>query len=126
MLLMDAWHVVVVRLIEELLLYFSGLLLLRDVCRTCRVLWIGIRKRLNLSPATSYSLILLDLQDAAGIDWFYVASLSLAVLLVFLVNVVHQLLDLVASNHILGIESRTDAEMEWFFRLLLLWTFLES
>ena len=125
-LLRDAWNKVTVRLVEELLLYFCRLLLLGDDWRTCRVLRIGVRKRLNLSPATSHSLILLDLQDAAGINWLDIASLPLTVLLVLLVNVKKQLLDLVTCSHILRIESWTDAEMKRFFRLFLLRTFLES
>ena len=125
-LLRDAWNKVTVRLVEELLLYFCRLLLLCDDWRTCRVLWISVRKRLNLSPATSHSLVLLDLQDAAGINWLDIASLPLTVLLVLLVNVKKQLLDLVTCCHILRIESWTDAEMERFFRLLLLRTFFKS
>ena len=125
-LLRDAWNEITIRLVEELLLYFCRLLLLCDDLRPCRVLWISVRKRLNLSPATSHSLVLLDLQDAAGINWLDVASLPLTVLLVFLVNVKKQLLDLVTCCHILRIESWTNAEMKRFFRLFLLRTFLES
>ena len=126
-LLRDAWNEVVVRLIEELLLNLSRLLLLRNygIIRR-RVLWVCVRKRLNLSSATCYSLILLNLQDATGVDRLDVTSLSITVLLVLFVNVKEELLDLVACSHVLRIESRTDTEMKWFFRLFLLRTFLES
>ena len=100
--------------------------LMRDDRWSSRVLWISVWKRLNLSPASSHCLVLLDLQDATGVDWSDVTPLSLTVLLVLFVDVQKQLFNLVAGCHVLWIESWTDAKMERFFRFFLLWTFFES
>lgn len=78
---------------------------MRDDRWSSRVLWISVWKRLNLSPASSHCLVLLDLQDATGVDWSDVTPLSLTVLLVLLVDVQKQLFNLVAGCHVLWIES---------------------
>ena len=78
---------------------------MRDDRWSSRVLWISVWKRLNLSPASSHCLVLLDLQDATGVDWSDVTPLSLTVLLVLFVDVQKQLFNLVAGCHVLWIES---------------------
>ena len=64
------------------------MILLRIYClRICRVLRVCIGQRLDLSSASSYSLVLFYLQNTTGVNWFYVASQLFAVLLVILIHV---------------------------------------
>ena len=53
----------------------------------CRVLRVCIGQRLDLSSASSYSLVLFYLQNTTRVNWFYVASQLFAVLLVILIHV---------------------------------------
>ena len=91
----------------------------------CRVWCVDIWKGLNLSSTPSHSLVLFNLQDATRVDRLNVAPLSLAVLLVLLVDIEQKVLDLVAGSHILRVEAGTDAEMERLLGLLLFWSFFE-
>ena len=64
------------------------MILLRIYClRICRVLRVCVGQRLDLSSASSYSLVLFYLQNTTRVNWFYVASQLFAVLLVILIHV---------------------------------------
>ena len=78
-----------------------------------------------MSSAPSHCLVFLNLQDATRVDRLNVTPLSLAVLLVLLVDVQQEVLDLVAGSHVLRVEAGTDAEMERLLGLLLFWSFFE-
>ena len=71
----------------------------------CLVRCVDIRKGLNCSSTPSHSLVLLNLQDATRVDRLNVAPLSLAVLLVLLVDIEQEVLDLGAGSRILRVEA---------------------
>ena len=64
------------------------MILLRIYClRIRRVLRVCIWQGLDLSSASSNSLVLFYLQNTTRVNWFYVASQLFAVLLVVLIHV---------------------------------------
>ena len=70
---------------------------------------------LHLGTSSCHSFELFNLKNATSIESFDFPLASLTELLELLIHVEKQLLDLHASVHVLWIEARTDAEMEWFF-----------